>query len=121
MLPAITSMRLESSAGTTDAHGIHSSLILLTPIQSSTALLMSQSMPLACLVFSSRNASGGFSEKPRVMPSVCALVSDASPQLSNMGFDSLKNVGSSARAGPAWGSANSETAMPNAADARPVR
>src|ERR1700722_12097824 len=121
MLPAITSVRLDSSAGTCDSHGIHSSLILSTPIQSRAALLMSQSMPLACLVFSSRKASGGFCEKPSVMPSFCALPNDPSPQLSNIGLDSLKKVGSSASAGAAGGKANRATAKPNTAVERPAR
>src|SRR6516225_8641477 len=92
MLPAMTSVRFESSAGICDSQGIHSSLTVLTPSQSSAALLMSQSMPMGCLVFSSSQASGGLTEKPSVMPSFCAFDSDGSPQLSNIGCDSLKKV-----------------------------
>src|SRR5277367_320804 len=121
MLPAITSVRLDSNAGTCDSHGIHSSLILSTPIQASAALLMSQSMPPASLVFSSRKASGGFCENPRLMPSFCAFDSEPSPQLSNIGLDSLKNVGSSACAGQPSGKMDNATAKPNATAARPVR
>src|SRR5712672_4315891 len=101
MLPAMTSVRFDSSAGTCDSHGIHSSLMVLTPIQLSAALLMSQSMPLASFVLSSSHASGGLTEKPSVMPSFCALASDGSPQLSNIGCDSLKKAGSCAAAGRA--------------------
>src|ERR1700730_7685608 len=110
MLPAMTSVRLESRAGTCDSQGIHSSLMVLTPIQSSAALLMSQSMPLACFVCSSSHASGGLTEKPSVTPSFCALASEGSPQLSNIGFDSWKKVGARADAD----SATSEPARPNA-------
>src|SRR5580658_11073584 len=99
MLPAMTSVRLDSSAGICDSHTIHSTLTVFTPSQSSTALLISQSTPLGCLVFSSRKASGGACERPRVMPSFCALASDGSPQLSNTGLASLKKVGSCAIAG----------------------
>src|SRR6266404_2935584 len=110
MLPAMTSVRLESSAGTCDSQGIHSSLMVLTPIQSSAALLMSQSMPLACFVCSSSHASGGFTEKPSVIPSFCALAREGSPQFSNIGFDSWKKVCARADAD----SATSEPARPNA-------
>src|SRR6266702_8845662 len=111
MLPAITSVRLESNAGTCDSQGIHSSLMVLTPIQSSAALLMSQSMPLACLVCSSSHTSGGLTEKPSVTPSFCAFASDGSPQLSNIGCDSLKKLGSCCASA---GSAASEEARPRA-------
>ena len=50
MLPAITSVRFESSAGTWLSQGIHASLMSFTPIQSSAALLMSQSIPVGCFV-----------------------------------------------------------------------
>src|SRR5262249_44756254 len=96
MLPAMTSVRLESSAGTCDSHGIHSTLMFFTPSQSRTPLLISQSMPLAALVFSSRMASGGFCDRPSVIPSFTALASEPSPQLSNIGLVSKKNVISSA-------------------------
>src|SRR6266403_4296752 len=99
MLPAMTSVRFDSRAGTCDSQGIHSSLMVLTPIQLSAALLMSQSMPLASFVLSSSHASGGLTEKPSVTPSFCAFASEGSPQLSNIGFDSLKN--SCAKAGSA--------------------
>src|SRR5580658_258374 len=83
MLPAMTSVRLDSSAGICDSHTIHSTLTVFTPSQSSTALLMSQSTPLGCLVFSSSHASGGACENPRVMPFFWALASHGSPQFSD--------------------------------------
>ena len=98
MLPAMTSARLDSRAGTTDSHGIHSTLMVFTPSQSRTPLLISQSMPLAALVFGSRIASGGFSDRASVIPSFCALASEPSPQLSKIGLVSKKNVCSSASA-----------------------
>src|SRR5208282_1803321 len=110
MLPAITSVRFESSAGICDSQGIHSILTFLTPIQSRAALLMSQSIPVGLLVCSSSQASGGLFEKPRVMPSFCAFASEPSPQPSNIGLDSLKNVGSA----PTAGSATNEPAKPRA-------
>src|SRR3954467_6418379 len=90
MLPAITSVRFDSSAGIWLSHGIHSCLMVFTPIQSSTALLISQSIPVGFLL-SSSHASGGFTENPSVTPLLTAFAYEGSPQLSNMGFDSLKN------------------------------
>ena len=70
MFVAMTSMRLESSAGICDSQGIHSNLMVLTPSQSSTALLISTSMPLASLVSGSRIECGAivrFAERDAVL------------------------------------------------------
>jgi len=49
---AITSIRFDTNEGITDSHGIQTMLIFLMPKRSSTALLISQSMPAGSLLAS---------------------------------------------------------------------
>ncbi len=111
MFCAITSVRPDSSAGICDSQGIHSIVRFSTPSQSSTALLISTSMPLASLVLGSRIECGAITDSPSTMPSSRTRSSEPSAQFSNIGWVSWKNSSACEAAMPA---------PPNAA-ARPAR
>ena len=99
MFWAMTSVRLERRAGICEPQGIHSMVRFSTPSQSSTALLISTSMPLASLVLASSRECGAMPDWPSTIPSFFTLASEPSPQASSCGWVSMKNLGSCAAPG----------------------
>src|SRR5690348_3014149 len=107
MSAAITSIRFDSNEGITDSQGIQTTLTFVMPNVSSTALLISQSMPAGCLLASWKN-SGGFSLEPRLMPFLTALSKEGSLQLAKSGLYSACCASAGAESAPARASANTK-------------